>query len=931
MQKLSLFLLLNVLLLAAFYNLHHVDKPIEARAHESLEESEAKHLQIRNMLCDPLTGEIPLGFRQRELQFVQKMDEQGALFKKSRSATWTSRGPWNVGGRTRTMAIDLHDENHLIAGAVSGGIWQSFNAGQTWQKVTLPNDHPGCVSITQDPRPGKGHIWYALSGELYGTSASGGGAFYLGDGAMLSTDNGNTWRSLEATAQGTPNSFTSSFQGGWRIAASPVDTVAACVYMATYGYIWRSTDTGHTWKVVLGGGNNQAYFTDVVVTSKGIVYAALSSGSAIKGFYRSGDGVNFVNITPSSLKSYDRTVIGLNPNNENEVFFMSELPSDTSGGVTSTNYEGTKEYLSLFRYNYLSGDGSGNGGVWTNLSANLPIYSTFSFERLNTQGGYDMHVTVQPGTNHIFIGGTNLYRSSDALLSAENTTQIGGYSLGSIQGNWDVYPNHHPDQHEVYFLKSDPNKAYSISDGGVRFTDNINAANVQWKDVSMGYITSQFYTVAIDESKAYDQWILGGLQDNGNYITRTSQLTSDWNMTINGDGSYNYIAPNRAFYIISTQLGNTRKVLLDERGSVLARRRIDPDSIDRNTYNFINQLYVDPNDNNTLYMGVGKRLGRLDQLNKIAVDNNTSKLNGAWVFSDSISTPNISATNLSKITAIGISKSPADVIYIGTNSRDIYKVENVRSNPMSLKKLSTFRLPSGGYTSSIAVDPTDANKVLICYSNYNINSLFYTEDGGDNWFLVGGNLEGNDNSSGGNPSTRCVNILVHPNGKKTYFCGTSVGLFSTDTLIKGSSSNNPTMWTHESPQLIGANVVTDIRVRQSDGYVVIATHGNGVFESYYTGNTPPTPFDADNAINIYPNPASSLFFLSFSNDIEQRLRADLIDVSGRKVLSISDQLYKKGTYTLKVPTDRLPNGLYFAVVYYSSTHKPYTQRVIVRH
>lgn len=47
-------------------------------------------------------------------------------------------------------------------------------------------------------------------------------------------------------------------------------------------------------------------------------------------------------------------------------------------------------------------------------------------------------------------------------------------------------------------------------------------------------------------------------------------------MTVNGDGAYDYIAPNRAFYVISTQQGKVRKVSLDANGLVVAKRRIDP-------------------------------------------------------------------------------------------------------------------------------------------------------------------------------------------------------------------------------------------------------------------------------------------------------------------------------------------------------------------
>ena len=88
----------------------------------------------------------------------------------------------------------------------------------------------------------------------------------------------------------------------------------------------------------------------------------------------------------------------------------------------------------------------------------------------NAQGGYDLLVKVKPDdSSTVFIGGTNLWRSTDGFTTDSNTTQIGGYYEGSYhgQGNWDIYNNHHPDQHELLFLPSNPNIILSGNDGGV--------------------------------------------------------------------------------------------------------------------------------------------------------------------------------------------------------------------------------------------------------------------------------------------------------------------------------------------------------------------------------------------------------------------------------------------------------------------------------
>jgi len=905
-------------------------------------EENEEHLKLNlEMLADPATGKIPEGITFKNLEFLYHLQEvdMSSSRKKERAITWTNRGPWNVGGRTRAFAIDVIDESHLIAGGVSGGIWQSYDGGNTWDRVSDVNGHPGVVSISQDKRPGKTNIWYALSGELYGTSASGGNSFYLGDGAFLSLDNGSTWKPISSTAGGTPNSFSTSFQGGWRIATSPVDSIAACLYMATYGSIYRSKDTGKTWKAVVGNGND-SYFTDVNVSSKGIVYASLSTdGANTRGFFRSGNGLTFTNITPPFLKSADRSVIEINPNNENEVYFLSELPSDTSGGVVTANYEGNKEYVSLLKYTYISGDGTGAGGLWTNLSGNLPVTSTNPFDRFNSQGGYDLLVRMQPGSNTLVIGGTNLYRSTDAFTTPSHTSQFGGYGVGTILPFFTVYLNHHPDQHDFFFLKSDPKKVFSVSDGGVKFSTNVNAPVVEWTERSLGYVTSQLYSVAIDEVHAYDPWLLGGFQDNGNYISNSNNPTHKWIMPVNGDGAINYISPDKSFYVMSIQLGRVIKVQLDKQGHLLARRRIDPDGFKKDDYRFINPFIVDPNDNNIMYMPIGKKIARLNNLASIPVNNIYTPLKNAWtILTDSIKTSNPSSTANAEITALAVSKSQPNILYIGTNNREIYRINNAHTGDPVFTLLDTAtatkRLPVGGFVSGIAVDPDSAKNVLICYSNYNVTSLYYSTNYGETWYFVGGNLErGAANPTGGDPSIRCVNILVGKNGKRTYFAGTSIGLFSTDTLVLATSTitaQNKTNWKQESPEKIGASVVVDIKVRRSDGYVAIGTHGSGVFESYYTNFDAPPIQNTYANIMAYPNPASDKIYFAFDATNTSAFVAEVYDLSGRRMTALSNGINNNNVFTQVLDVSRYPSGHYF-MTYYTTDNRKLVKHFTVRH
>jgi len=74
------------------------------------------------------------------------------------------------------------------------------------------------------------------------------------------------------------------------------------------------------------------------------------------------------------------------------------------------------------------------------------------------------------------------------------------------------------------------------------------------------------------------------------------------------------------------------------------------------------------------------------------------------------------------------------------------------------------------------------------------------------------------------------------NSEMYYYVGTSTGLYSTKTLNGTSTS-----WTQEGSSTMGNAVVSMIRTRGVDGFIAIATHGNGMFSGKLSGTTTPSP------------------------------------------------------------------------------------------
>jgi len=102
---------------------------------------------------------------------------------------WVERGPDNVGGRTRALLFDPNDptQETVYAGGVSGGLWKNTNISDinsVWSYVGI-SENLSVSSIAVDPN--NNNTWYVGTGESYT------GADAVGNGLWKTTDGGTTW------------------------------------------------------------------------------------------------------------------------------------------------------------------------------------------------------------------------------------------------------------------------------------------------------------------------------------------------------------------------------------------------------------------------------------------------------------------------------------------------------------------------------------------------------------------------------------------------------------------------------------------------------------------------------------------------------------------------------------------------------------------
>ncbi len=358
------------------------------------------------MIKDPATGEVPNNIRKREYLFSAQLPKKYQRYDfrnaETQSAVWRPIGPYNIGGRTRALAIDITDEDIILAGGVSGGMWRTEDGGKNWTKTTVPSSIHSVSCIVQDTRPGKTHIWYYGTGEFTSNSASKKNAPYRGDGVFKSVDGGKTWQQLLSTSEGVPNNYNSQFQYVSRLIINPFNENEDELFLATVGAIFRSLDGGENWDLALGtkllstpdtdlNSANISDYTDIAQTRDGAYYAVFSqisrsATSPNRGVYRSTDGTNWYEITPGSWpRRYARTVIAPAKNNPDDVFFSVNA-----------------DFEMLWKYTYVSGDGLQTQGIWQNLTENIPAYGG-DVGDYDSQSSYNMVLEVHQRMTTLFF------------------------------------------------------------------------------------------------------------------------------------------------------------------------------------------------------------------------------------------------------------------------------------------------------------------------------------------------------------------------------------------------------------------------------------------------------------------------------------------------------------------------------------------------
>ncbi|HCT53660.1 MAG TPA: hypothetical protein DF712_14500, partial [Balneola sp.] len=175
---------------------------IEESVLDRAENSQARRDHFFRLTRNPVTNSIPDNIRTLELAYAKSL-ENSFNYKSNtlqEEIEIIEAGPNDVGGRTRGLGVDSRNSNIILAGGASGGMWKTTDGGQNWVQTSDLGQNLGVTSLVQDPT--NLDTWYYATGEFSGGSsrARGGGGTLYGSGLFISTDNGDNWAQIQATA-----------------------------------------------------------------------------------------------------------------------------------------------------------------------------------------------------------------------------------------------------------------------------------------------------------------------------------------------------------------------------------------------------------------------------------------------------------------------------------------------------------------------------------------------------------------------------------------------------------------------------------------------------------------------------------------------------------------------------------------------------------
>ncbi|GJQ62974.1 MAG: hypothetical protein SCALA702_20270 [Melioribacteraceae bacterium] len=639
-----------------------------------------------NQRTFPHNTAAPLAHYEAAKQAIQmRKDKAARIGKKYNNPEWEFAGPVNIGGRVVDIEYNILDPNTVYASAAVGGVFKSYDGGDTWFPIF--DDQPIMPMGDLAINPVDTNIVYAGSGEPNGSHNN-----FPGAGVFKSTDAGQTWTNigLELTAH------------TGRIVIDPTnpDRVFVAAVGSNFGTgpnrgVYATTNAGDTWEQVLFVSDSTGA-VDLILdpTDPDFIMATMwervrrpgfgqsvSSRGPTSGIYKSTDGgdtwdkLGPSNGLPGETENVGRIGLAIDVNHPDTVVAVY-----TDGGTYSGLYKSTDR-----------------GENWSSIDPSFQIsggVSSFSW--------YFGQVRINPHDPD-FIYVLDVYF---------NYTQNGGTSWSNI-----YYDNLHVDHHALAFHPTDSNVILVGNDGGINKSTNKGASWGQHVNLPV----TQFYEINIDYNNP--DALYGGTQDN-NTIRTTDGGLDNWERLLGGDGFYVNVDYNDNNYVYAEyQYGN----LFRSTSGGYNMDRIMNGISESEPKNWSTPVVMDPFDSKVLYYGTNK------------LYKTTNRGSNWFTISDNLTLSDPAYPNLGTLTTIGVSPLDNNIIYTGSDDGQVHVSTDGGSNWSNITEGLPFR-----WITRVVPDNFDANTVYVTLSGLKwrdpVSHVFVSYNQGADWTDISNNL-----------------------------------------------------------------------------------------------------------------------------------------------------------------------------------------------
>ncbi|TAH42637.1 MAG: glycosyl hydrolase [Bacteroidetes bacterium] len=775
----------------------------------------------------------------------RKALEENSLVK---NVMFRNIGPTIMSGRVVDLDVNPEDPTEFYVAYASGGLWHTKNNGQTFVPIF---DNEDAITIGDIAVDWKTRAIWVGTGEVNSSRSS-----YAGTGIYLSTDTGKTW---------TNKGLIESHHIG-RIILHP--TKPGVLWVAVLGHlysanaergVYKSTDNGTTWKLVLAVDENTgAVDMDINSRNPDILYAAmwyrerrawnLIEGGVGSGIYQSldggekwnklnggssgfpdGEGIGRIGLTVSPADPNILYVILDNQNKRNDTDERdsSKIDSKDLKGMSKEKFLklDDKKLESFLRDN--------------DFPEKYTIEIVKDLVKTDSISVDNIVEYSNDANNSLFdtpIIGAEVYRSDDAgktwKKTHENYIKNLFYTYGYYFGKINVSPfdankitvcglpllmstdggktfksidgdNTHGDHHAVWMSPKRDGHMIIGNDGGLNISYDDGASWFKANTPAVG----QFYSVEVDMAKPYN--VYGGLQDNGVW-TGPSTNVSDvswqqygvypYKFIMGGDGMQVQVdTRDNATVYTGFQFGyyyRLNKNVDGESMSVKPRNNIGENNY---RFNWQSPICLSKHNQDILYYGSNhfhRSLLKGEEMKTMSADLTKNSMKGDVPYNT--------------LTTIAESPMRFGLVYAGTDDGMLWVSKDVGYSWTFIAD----SLPKNLYVSRVSASNKAEGRVYLSMNGYRNDHfepyVFVSENYGASW----------KNISMGLPAEPVNVIREDPENENLLFVGTDNGLYV--SINRGES------WMAMNGGLPRVPV-HDAVIHPRDGEIVLGTHGRSFY------------------------------------------------------------------------------------------------------